>query len=144
MRKVLLVLLFALFFLPAAAQQYYITEAQLQRLETISQNYKALNQMLQEQLEKSQSKVQSLQTESETLQTQLAKERETTKSLNQSLAQYEIKNSQSEAEKMQLILDLEAQKAKTHKWFVLSMLFALLNIFFISFIILYAYIRLRV
>lgn len=101
--------LFVLFFLSAASPQTYnITETQLQKLETICQTYKANNQKLMEQLNESKQ-------ESVLLKEQLQKERDSTKSLNESLLKFENNAAQSEADKVQALIDLEEQKTKNAK-----------------------------
>lgn len=101
--------LFLLFFAQAAVPQTYsITEAQLQKLEAICQSYKANNQKLMEQLNASTQ-------DSMLLREQLLNERSMTKSLNNSLLKYENSAAQSEAEKIQALIDLEQQKTHNQK-----------------------------
>lgn len=143
MRKFLFLFLLSAFSFPAVGQQYYITEAQLQKLETLCQNYKTLNQKQQEQLQQLQNKAENLKKESGTLQEQLKAERNTTANLNQSLSEYEIKNSQSEADKIQLALDLEQQKVKTGRWKITTLIVSICNLILVGLNIFYAYTKLR-
>lgn len=117
MKRLLYFVLFYLFcYVLAFPQEYIITETQLQKLETICQTYKASNQKLTEQLNESMQ-------DSNLLKTQLQTERALTKSLNESLTKYEISASESEAEKINLTLELQEQKTKYQKlmkWFVVS------------------------
>lgn len=143
MKKYLFLFFFAAFFFQAAGQQYFITETQLQKLETICQNYKANNQTLQEQLQQLQYKAETLERDSKKLQEQLQAERKTTESLNRSLTQYENRCSQSEADKIQLALDLEQQKVKTGRWKITTLIVSICNLILVGLNIFYAYTKLR-
>lgn len=114
-RLVFLLGLFCCCCAPVPATEYYITEAQLQTLETICQNYKKSNLTLQKQVDELQQKVTILKTDSLTLETQLKAEREITQTLNQSLKKYEDKNCESEAEKMTLLQQIAELKIKVQK-----------------------------
>lgn len=112
-----LALLSALFSQLAQAQEYKVTEYQLQELEAIYQNYKANNVILQSQ-------VQSLKTESQTLSAQLTKEREISRALSNSCAELDVKLSTEQQKMEKLNEELNAQKLnyqKTIKWFILSL-----------------------
>ena len=117
MRRLLyFVLLYLFCSVLAFPQDYIITETQLQKLETICQTYKTNNQKLTEQ-------VSALTQDSNLLKTQLQTERALTKSLNESLTKYEISAAESEAEKINLALEVQKQKTKNQKlqkWLVIS------------------------
>lgn len=100
---------------PAAAQRFFITESQLQTLETLCQNYKVSNQNLQLQVNELMQTSESLKTDCETLKQKLETERQTVKTLNKFLKTYEISSSMIEAERDQLAQDLAEQKIKTQK-----------------------------
>ena len=94
---------FVLFFFsfPAKAQNYQVTQEQLQKLEAICQNYKVVNQK-QELLVND-------------LQEQLKTERALTRNLNESLTQYESNQLQIEQEKENLKEELNKEKLKSEK-----------------------------
>ena len=121
MKKALsLFFFFALFCAVVKPTEYTLTETQLQTLETICQKYKANNQKLTEQLNASRN-------DSKLLQEQLKNERTLTQSLNESLKKYETSVAQSEAEKVQALLDLEQSKTtiqKQQKWIVILIVIA--------------------
>lgn len=97
------VFFFVLFFLsiPAKAQNYQVTQEQLQKLEAICQNYKVVNQ-----------KQESLVND---LQEQLRTERALTKNLNESLTRYENNQLQIEQEKENLKEELNKEKLDSEK-----------------------------
>ena len=97
------VFFFVLFFfsVPAKAQNYQVTQEQLQKLEAICQNYKVVNQK-QELLVND-------------LQEQLRTERALTKNLNESLTKYESNQLQIEKEKENLKEELNKEKLNTEK-----------------------------
>ena len=97
------VLFFVLLFLsiPAKAQNYQVTQEQLQKLEAICQNYKVVNQK-QELLVND-------------LQEQLRTERALTKNLNESLTRYENNQLQIEQEKENLKEELNKAKLDSVK-----------------------------
>lgn len=117
-----LVLLSAFYCLAAGAQTYQVTEEQLQKLETIYQNYKSNNQKLQSQIyelqktaETLQNKAQNLQKESETLSEQLTNERNSTASLSKSLKTYEINEAKRQDQILNLTQDLAERDHKINK-----------------------------
>lgn len=120
-KKVILILLFlavvsAFFCQLAQAQEYRVTEHQLQELEATCQSFKADNLILQSQ-------VQKLKTESKTLSEQLKKEREISRNLSNSCAQLDLKLSQEHQQTAELNEQLNAQKLlnqKSIKWLILS------------------------
>lgn len=97
------VFFFVLFFfsVPAKAQNYQVTQEQLQKLEAICQNYKVVNQK-QELLVND-------------LQEQLRTERALTKNLNESLTRYENNQLQIEQEKENLKEELNKEKLNSGK-----------------------------
>lgn len=97
------VFFFVLFFfsVPAKAQNYQVTQEQLQKLEAICQNYKVVNQK-QELLVND-------------LQEQLRTERALTKNLNESLTRYESNQLQIEQEKENLKEELNKEKLNSGK-----------------------------
>ena len=97
------VFFFVLFFssIPAKAQNYQVTQEQLQKLEAICQNYKVVNQK-QELLVND-------------LQEQLRTERALTKNLNESLTRYESNQLQIEQEKENLKKELNKEKLNSEK-----------------------------
>lgn len=97
------VFFFVLFFfsIPAKAQNYQVTQEQLQKLEAICQNYKVVNQ-----------KQESLVND---LQEQLRTERALTKNLNESLTRYEHNQLQIEQEKENLKEELNKEKSDSEK-----------------------------
>ena len=97
------VLFFVLLFfsIPAKAQNYQVTQEQLQKLEAICQNYKVVNQK-QELLVND-------------LQEQLRTERALTKNLNESLTRYENNQLQIEQEKENLKEELNKAKLDSVK-----------------------------
>ena len=97
------VFFFVLFFfsIPAKAQNYQVTQEQLQKLEAICQNYKVVNQK-QELLVND-------------LQEQLRTERALTKNLNESLTRYESNQLQIEQEKENLKEELNKEKLNSEK-----------------------------
>lgn len=97
------VLFFVLFFfsIPAKAQNYQVTQEQLQKLEAICQNYKVVNQK-QELLVND-------------LQEQLRTERALTKNLNESLTRYASNQLQIEQEKENLKEELIKEKLNSGK-----------------------------
>lgn len=110
-------LLFFFCSLPAPAQTYTVTEAQLQKLEAICQSYKATNQIQLQQLDELKQTAQRLRTESEqlkqdskTLQQQLENERTSTRNLNSSLLKSETRSAQIEAERDELLLKSKDQE----------------------------------
>ena len=101
------VFFFVLFFfsIPAKAQNYQVTQEQLQKLEAICQKYKVVNQK-QELLVND-------------LQEQLRTERALTKNLNESLTRYESNQLQIEQEKENLKEELNKEK-KSKTIFILT------------------------
>ena len=97
------VFFFVLFFfsVPAKAQNYQVTQEQLQKLEAICQNYKVVNQ-----------KQEFLVND---LQEQLRTERALTKNLNESLTRYESNQLQIEQEKENLKKELNKEKLNSEK-----------------------------
>lgn len=115
--------LFAAFFLQLASPQTYsVTEQQLQRLETIYQNYSQDNQKLQSQ-------VQSLKNKSEDLTQQLKAERETSRSLNESCTRLENSLQKEHEQYNETVEKLNKEKIRSEKktkWiFILSSISAL-------------------
>ena len=113
-------LLFAVFYFlffiwDASPQTYIVTETQLQKLEEICQKYKVNNQKLTEQLNELALASEESEKESTLLKEQLKLERNSTQSLNESLLTFETKAAQSEAEKVQALLDLEKQQTQNAK-----------------------------
>lgn len=92
----------------ARPQEYIIKEAQMQKLEGICLQYKANNQSLTEQLNAS---VQ----DSRLLREQLKTERELTASLNNSLTKSELNAATIEAERDELMVQVEKQKAEIQR-----------------------------
>lgn len=93
MKRSFFVLLFVFCFLvfPLAAQEaeYTITEAELIRLEKISESWETSRHNQQLQVQSLKTRLTEALTKSETLKSQLQTEREILKSLRQSYAEYE-------------------------------------------------------
>lgn len=90
-RLLLFVLLFSclVFALVAQVQEYTITEAELLKLEKISENLEMVKRNQQSQVRSLKMRLTEALTKSESLNNQLQTERETLKSLRQSYAEYE-------------------------------------------------------
>lgn len=130
--KGLLFFCFLVFCCYPVAAQYNITEAQLQKLESILESYKQNNQQAQSKLEALQKEAESLQMDlivwknkatelqkaSATLQQQLQNERELTKSLNSSLTKYEDQVTQITALQIEAVLEAEKANARASRWCV--------------------------
>ena len=91
MKRRFLFLLFVFCFLvfPVAAQEYTITEAELIRLEKISESWETNRRNQQLQVQSLKTRLTEALTKSETLKSQLQTERETLKNLRKSYAEYE-------------------------------------------------------
>lgn len=112
-KRFLLALLISVLFVAfccqvAYPQEYTVTEQQLQRLETIYQNYKADNQSLQLQ-------VQSLKQKSTDLTQQLKAEREISQSLNASCTRLENSLKAEHQEHNKTVEQLNKEKLKSEK-----------------------------
>lgn len=90
-RGFLFLCLFVVCFFPAAAQEaeYTITEAELIRLEKISESWETSRRNQQLQVQSLKTRLTEALTKSETLKSQLQTEREILKNLRQSYAEYE-------------------------------------------------------
>jgi septal ring factor EnvC (AmiA/AmiB activator) len=105
-------LFFCALFLSAAllpAQQYLITEQELQILESISASWETNRQNLLSQAKELTSLVSKLRAESATLKEQLSGERQTTKSLRKSFEQSESEHIKRE---LNLKVSLDSETAK--------------------------------
>jgi septal ring factor EnvC (AmiA/AmiB activator) len=130
----LISVLFAAFCCQVAyPQEYTVTEQQLQRLETVYQNYKADNQSLHQQ-------VQSLTQKSEDLKTQLKAERETSQNLNVYCQRLEISLEQEHKDHNKTVEQLQKEKLRSEKktkWiFILAGISALELFLIIGYILL--------
>lgn len=110
-RGFLFLCLFVVCFFPAAAQEaeYTITEAELIRLEKISESWETSRRNQQLQVQSLKTRLTEALTKSEALKNQLQTEQETLKSLRQSYNEYEDGVSLEREAKTKQIEKLEKQ-----------------------------------
>jgi Skp family chaperone for outer membrane proteins len=141
------VVFLSLFLAPLFPEDYRITQAQMEKLQRICQDYKDSRRIQQEQSLTLQKKLDSfleksktLQTKAESLETQLKAEREQTQSLTDSYQKSLASHLQTESEQQKEIESLNKKVSSLRKY---SIILSSVIIFFILLTIICVILKIR-